>query len=257
MSRNIVIAGNWKMYKTNSEALQLANQIKIKNTSIKQTGIILCPPFTALSEVNNVIKDSNISLGAQNLFWEKEGAYTAEISAGMIKSTGATYVIIGHSERRQYFGETEETVNKRIKAALENGLKPIVCVGELLEEREQNITTQVVTKQLKGAFAGLTSDDLKKIIIAYEPVWAIGTGKTATPDQAQEVHEQIRSLVREDFGADIADGIIIQYGGSVKPENAEALLGQPDIDGALVGGACLKPDSFGEIIAAAEKLLNA
>ena len=253
--RKIVIAGNWKMYKTNSEALQLANQIKINTTAIKKAGIIICPPFTALATVNEVIKDSSIGLGAQDLYWEKEGAFTSCISPGMVRSTGATYVIIGHSEKRQYFGETDETVNKKVKAALENGLKPIVCVGETLEQREENITDKVVTKQIKGGLAGLSAEQMKSVIIAYEPVWAIGTGVTASPDQAQEVHAMIRNLLGEIFGAQTAENTIIQYGGSVKPENANDLLSQKDIDGALVGGACLKADSFSDIIRTAEKLL--
>jgi len=256
MKRKIVIAGNWKMFKTNSEALQLANQIRMKTINVKNTGIIICPPFTALGVVNDVIKDSNVNLGAQNIFWEKEGAFTGAISGGMIKSTGATYCIIGHSERRQYFGDTDEIVNKKIKAALENGLKPIVCVGESLQEREENITNDVVARQIKGAFNGLTGSDMQKIIIAYEPIWAIGTGKTATTEQAQEVHMHIRRLIRELYGDTTAEEIIIQYGGSVKPENANALLSQLDIDGALVGGACLKADSFSTIIHAAEGLLS-
>ena len=254
MSRKIIIAGNWKMYKTNSEALQLSNQIRIKTTDIRNTGIIICPPFTALSGVADVLKDTSIGLGAQNMYWEKEGAYTGEISAGMIKSTGAGYVIIGHSERRQYFGESDETVNNKVKVALENGLKPIVCVGESLQQREDNVTKEVVTKQVKGALKSLTGSDMGKVILAYEPIWAIGTGKTATPDQAQEVHAVIRKVLAEIFDAETAEKVIIQYGGSVKPENAEALLGQKDIDGALVGGACLKADSFSEIIHTAEKL---
>ncbi|MEJ2053398.1 MAG: triose-phosphate isomerase [Calditrichaceae bacterium] len=253
--RKIVIAGNWKMHKTNSEALQLANQIKMKTTGIKKAGIIICPPFTALAVVNDVIKDTSIGLGAQDMYWEKEGAFTSCISAGMVRSTGATYVIIGHSERRQYFGETEETVNKKVKAALENGLKPIVCVGETLEQREDNITDKVVTRQIRGGLDGLTAEQMKSIIIAYEPVWAIGTGKTATPDQAQEVHAMIRELLDELFGSETAENTIIQYGGSVKPDNANDLLSQKDIDGALVGGACLKADSFSDIIHTAEKLL--
>lgn len=253
--RKIIIAGNWKMYKTNSEALQLANQIKMKTTDIKKAGMIICPPFTALANVNEVIKDSTISLGAQDIYWEKEGAFTSCISAGMARSTGATYVIIGHSERRQYFGETDETVNKKVKTALENGLKPIVCVGETLEQRENNITSQVVTKQVKGGLESITPEDMKSIIIAYEPVWAIGTGVTATPEQAQEVHAMIRGLLQESFDVETADNTVIQYGGSVKPENAHDLLSQKDIDGALVGGACLKADSFSDIIHIAEKLL--
>ncbi|MCD6376683.1 MAG: triose-phosphate isomerase [Caldisericaceae bacterium] len=254
MKRQIVIAGNWKMHKTNSEAMQLANQIRIKTMDITKTRIIICPPFTALAPVFEIIGDSKIHLGAQNMFWEKEGAYTGEISAGMVKSTGADYVIIGHSERRQYFGETDETVNKKIKAALENGLKPIVCVGETLDEREAQITLKVVGKQIRGAFDGISAEQMSKIIIAYEPVWAIGTGKTATPEQAQEVHGEIRKLIAELYDAQVAEKLIIQYGGSVKPANAESLLSQQDIDGALVGGACLKADSFSEIIHIAEKL---
>ncbi len=257
MKRNIVIAGNWKMYKINSEALQLANQVRMKTTDIKKTSIIICPPFTALNPVYEVIKDSPIHIGAQNLLWEKEGAYTGEISAGMIKSTGAALVIIGHSERRQYFGETEETVNKKIVTALEHGLKPIVCVGETLEQREANITKEVVGKQIRGAFKDITPAQMEHIIIAYEPVWAIGTGKTASPEQAQEVHMEIRALIAELFGDKIAEAIIIQYGGSVKPANAEILLSQPDIDGALIGGACLDADSFSQIIHTAEKIVKA
>lgn len=254
MKRSIVIAGNWKMHKTNSEALQLANQIRMKTTDIQKTRMIICPPFTALAPVYEVIKDTSIHLGAQNMFWEKEGAFTGEISAGMLKSTGADYVIIGHSERRQYFGETDETVNKKIKAALENGLKPIVCVGETLQQREENITLRVVGKQIRGAFEGIKAEDMAHIIVAYEPIWAIGTGKTATPDQAQEVHAEIRKMVAELFDAATAEALIIQYGGSVKPENAQSLLSQDDIDGALVGGACLIADSFSAIIHIAEEL---
>jgi len=254
MKRKKVIAGNWKMYKTNSEALQLANQVRIKTTDIRLTGIILCPPFTALAAVHDVLKDSAIGLGAQNLYWEKEGAYTGEISAGMIKSTGAGFVIIGHSERRQYFNESDETVNRKIKTALENGLKPIVCIGETLQQREEGVTKEIVTRQINGALKGFSKDDLKNIIIAYEPVWAIGTGKTATPQQAQDVHAEIRKQIRELYDPESAENIIIQYGGSVKPENAESLLSQPDIDGALVGGACLNADSFSAIIHSAERI---
>ncbi len=254
MKRSIVIAGNWKMHKTNSEALQLANQIRIKTTDIRKTRVIICPPFTALSVVYEVIKDSDMHLGAQNMFWEKEGAYTGEISAGMLKSAGADYVIIGHSERRGYFGETDETVNKKVKTALKNGLKPIICVGETLEQREENITLKVVGKQIRGAFADIKADDMKNIIVAYEPIWAIGTGKTATPEQAQEVHSEIRKMIAELFGNSVAEALIIQYGGSVKPENAQSLLTRQDIDGALIGGACLKADSFSAIIHIAEEL---
>jgi triosephosphate isomerase (TIM) len=253
MKRKKVIAGNWKLFKTNPEAKQLANQIKIRTTDIINTQIILCPPFTALSVVYDVLKDSKIGLGAQNIYWEKSGAFTGEISAEMIKSTGADYVIIGHSERRQYFSETDETVNLKIKAALAEGLKTIVCVGESLEERESGITASVIDKQVSGALKGISADQMADIIVAYEPVWAIGTGKTATPEQAQQVHMQIRSLVDKQFGPEVSAKIQIQYGGSVKPENAEVLLSQPDIDGALVGGACLKAETFLPIIQAAEK----
>jgi len=254
MKRKKIIAGNWKMYKTNAEAMQLANQVRMKTTAIKNTGMIVCPPYTALAIIYEIIKDTSIALGAQDLYWEKEGAFTGAISAGMIKSTGATYVIIGHSERRQYFGDSDESVNKKIKAALDHGLKPIVCVGESLEQREADITKEVVSKQIKAAFDGLLDTDMTKIIIAYEPIWAIGTGKTASPEQAQEVHVVIRKLLDGMFGSEIAGRTIIQYGGSVKPDNAAALLSQDDIDGALVGGACLKADSFSEIIHSAEHL---
>ncbi len=254
MSRKMIIAGNWKMYKTNTEALQLANQVNIKTKDIRNTGIIMCPPHTALAAVAEVVKDSSIAVGGQNMCVEKEGAFTGAISAGMIKNTGAIYVILGHSERRQYFGETDELVNRKIKTALEFGLKPIVCVGETLEQREGNITAGIVTKQLRSAFTDLIPEQIDHLIVAYEPIWAIGTGKTATPEQAQEVHSVIRGAVKEWFGAATADNLVIQYGGSVKPENAESLLSQPDIDGALVGGACLKADSFSAIIHTAEAL---
>ncbi len=254
MKRKKVIAGNWKLHKSNGEAQQLANQIKIRSTDIKNADIILCPPYTALTVVHEVVKGTSIGLGAQNMYWEKSGAFTGEINAEMIKSTGAGYVIIGHSERRQFFGETDETVNKKIYSALEEGLKPIVCVGESLEQRESGITAQIIETQINGALAGLTSQQMDEIIIAYEPVWAIGTGKTASPEQAQEVHAQIRSLVNKQFGDDVSSKIRIQYGGSVKAENAEILLSQPDIDGALVGGACLKAETFLPIIQAAEKV---
>jgi triosephosphate isomerase len=204
--------------------------------------------------VHDVIKDSAVALGAQNVYWEKSGAYTGELSADMIKSTGATYVITGHSERRQYFGETDETVNKRTKAALDAGLKVIVCVGESLQQRESGVTARVVEQQVTAALDGLSAGQMSDIIVAYEPVWAIGTGKVATPDQAQEVHAQIRGLIEKLFNADVAAAIRIQYGGSVKPDNADSLLSQPDIDGALVGGACLKAETFVPIIQSAEKL---
>ena len=254
MKRIKVIAGNWKMHNDNSAAQQLASQIKIRTTDIKKTDIILCPPFTALTVVHDVIKDTRIGLGAQNVYWEKSGAFTGELSADMIKSSGAAYVIVGHSERRQYFGETDETVNKRTKAALEAGLKVILCVGESLDQRESGITANVVEAQVTGGLSGLTSEQMEDIIIAYEPVWAIGTGKVATPEQDQEVHAHIRGLVEKLYNSDVAAALRIQYGGSVKPDNADSLLSQPDIDGALVGGACLKAETFVPIIQSAEKL---
>ena len=252
--RKTIIAGNWKMYKTVPEAIALVRELKDKVASVKKTGIIVCPPATNLAAVNEVIKDSNIALGAQNIYWEEEGAYTGENSAGMIKSAGAGYVIIGHSERRQYFAETDETVNRKLHTALKNGLRAIVCVGETLGEREGGITKDVVKTQISGALQGIQPDQMADIIIAYEPVWAIGTGKTATPDQAQDVHAFIRSLVKDLYDENIADNVTIQYGGSVKPENASELLSQADIDGALVGGACLKADSFAAIIESAESI---
>jgi triosephosphate isomerase len=252
--RSMVIAGNWKMYKTNREAIQLVKAVKTKIRSIKKTKVIVCPPATALSEVAKVIADSKIGLGAQNLYWEKEGAYTGEISADMIKSTRASFVIIGHSERRQYFGETDGTVNNKLKTALKENLKPILCIGETLDQRENGVTKEIVGNQIECALKGIPASYIKKIILAYEPVWAIGTGKTATPEQAQEVHEFIRSLISDIYGSKISKSIIIQYGGSVKPANAYDLLKQPDIDGALVGGACLEAASFIEIIKAAEKV---
>ncbi|RMH65984.1 MAG: triose-phosphate isomerase [Calditrichaeota bacterium] len=254
--RVMMIAGNWKMHKTNSEALQLANQIKIKTTSVVQTEIVICPPYTALSEVGNVIKDSRVQLGAQNMFWEARGAFTGEISAGMLKSCGVSHVILGHSERRQYFGETDQTVNKRLLAVLENDLHAIVCVGETLEEREAGQVMDVISRQINGAFRGVAASSFASIVIAYEPVWAIGTGKTATPEQAQEVHAAIRGMIEKSHGEAVARACRILYGGSVKPANAQALLQQADIDGALVGGACLQAETFVPIIQTAETLVG-
>lgn len=252
--RKIVIAGNWKMHKSNSEAKELIEGLKDNTKKIVKTKIIVCPPYTALSLASELVKGSNLQVGAQNMYWEKEGAFTGEISTEMIISTGVSFVIIGHSERRQFFGETNETVNKKLKAALESGLKPIVCIGESLDERESGVTNDVVGKQVEKALAGIDSESMKKVILAYEPIWAIGTGKTATPQQAQDVHKLIRSILVKLFNNEVADKVVIQYGGSVKPDNASELLSQPDIDGALVGGACLKADSFSGIINAAEEL---
>jgi triosephosphate isomerase len=252
--RNKVIAGNWKMYKNNDEALAMVKELKAKVIAVRKTKMIVCPPFTALAGVAKELNDSTVAVGAQNMHWEKQGAFTAEISAGMILNTGATYVILGHSERRQYFGETDTMINQKLITALAAGLLPIVCVGETLEQREQGVTNEVVGTQLEGSLAGITAEEMSKIIIAYEPVWAIGTGKTATPDQAQEVHAFIRSFLKNLYTRETAEKVIIQYGGSVKSGNAHDLLSQTDVDGALVGGACLEADSFSEIIKAAENL---
>ncbi len=230
------------------EAKALVEALKDLVSDVKDVDIVVCPPFISLTTVRDVIEGSNIELGAQNVYWEKSGAFTAEISAPMLKSAGCTYVIIGHSERRSYFGETDEMVNKRIFAALDEGLKPIVCVGETLNEREADKTFDVIKTQISEGLAKLSQEQMASIVIAYEPVWAIGTGKTATKEQAQEVHAFIRKLLAELFGEETAEATRIQYGGSVKPNNASELMNQPDIDGALVGGAALKADSFEKIV---------
>ncbi len=248
MMRKIIIAGNWKMNKTQIEAIEFVNQLKRAIADIQEVDIVVCPPFTALADVKDVLLESNIGLGAQNLFWEDSGAYTGEVSAPMLKSLDVQYVIIGHSERRQYFQETDATVNKRLKSALKHGLIPIVCIGETLAEREAGKTFVVIKTQCLGGLQGISSEEMKKIILAYEPVWAIGTGKTATPQQAQEVHAFIRRQLQEMFDEETAAEVRIQYGGSVKPDNTNDLMSQPDIDGALVGGASLKADSFVDII---------
>jgi len=246
--RKIIIAGNWKMNKDNREAVELVNLLKREVSDITDVEIIVCPPFIALSDVKDVLTDSNIAIGAQNCYWEEAGAFTGEISPVMLKGLEIPYVIIGHSERRQFFGETDETVNKRVRAALNHGLTPIVCVGENLDQREADQAFDVIKTQVENGLQGFSAEEAQKMILAYEPVWAIGTGKTATPDQAQEVHKYIRGLLNKIFGQAAADAIRIQYGGSVKPENAGELLSQPDIDGALVGGASLKVEDFSAII---------
>jgi len=249
--RKKVIAGNWKMNKDLNESQSLVSGIISGLGNDDKCDVIVCPPFTSLSEVHALIGDTQVKLGAQNMFYEESGAYTGEISPLMLKSVGCDYVILGHSERRNIFGEGDEMINKKIKKALESGLKVIFCIGESLSQREEGVTNDVVNNQVANGLNGITSDDMKNIIIAYEPIWAIGTGKTATPEQAQEVHSFIRDLISNSFSSEIAENLIIQYGGSVKPENAATLLSQPDIDGALVGGACLKADSFLSIIASA------
>jgi triosephosphate isomerase len=246
--RRPIIAGNWKMNKTTVEARDLASKLIPLIAGVKERDIVFAPPFTALQAVAEVIKGTGIALSAQNLHWEDKGAFTGEISAEMLLDLGCKYVIIGHSERRQFFGETDETVNKKLRQALNKGLLPIVCVGETLKEREAGTANEVIERQVTGALKGVTAAEMQKVIIAYEPVWAIGTGKTATPDQANEIHSFIRKKIEISYGKEIAGSLRIQYGGSVTPENVSALMAMPDIDGALVGGASLKPESFAALV---------
>jgi triosephosphate isomerase len=247
--RRMIIAGNWKMYKDLTESAQLVTALKDRAREFPAAvTVILCPPFTSLSTVGGLLKGTAIQLGAQNMSEHDEGAYTGEVSWKMLLSAGCEHVILGHSERRQYFRETNELVNVKAKKALAHGLSPIICVGETLAEREGGLTGGVIAGQIAGVLNGLGAPDMGRVVIAYEPVWAIGTGKNATPQQAEDVHRHIRALVGMQFGSAVADGLVIQYGGSVKPENAKDLLAQADIDGALVGGACLNPDSFSAII---------
>ncbi len=246
--RRVIIAGNWKMNNTITEAIELANGIKRELFDISSLDIVVCTPFTALSETAEVITDSNIALGAQDLYWEEKGAYTGEVSAKMLKDAGCKYVIIGHSERRKYFGETNETVNKKLQAALKSGLLPIVCVGENLQERESGKAFDVVKDHVENSLRSIPGEDILKVVIAYEPVWAIGTGKTATPDQAQEIHKFIRTLLNKMYDEKTASMVRIQYGGSVTPDNVEQLVNMEDIDGALVGGASLKKDKFSTLV---------
>jgi triosephosphate isomerase len=249
-----LIAGNWKMNKTVAEALALVRELKgLVAAARDRVEIAVAPPFTALAPVAKELQGPGIALGAQNVYWEASGAFTGEISAGMLKELGCTYVIVGHSERRQLFGETDETVNRRARAALQAGLRPIVCVGETLAEREAGKTLSVVERQIRQGLSRLGAGEAEKLVIAYEPVWAIGTGKVATTAQAQEVHAMLRKLLGELFGTATTAGIRIQYGGSVKPDNAAELMAQPDINGALVGGASLKAGDFAKIVAAAAR----
>ena len=242
-----VIAGNWKLFKTISEATGMVNELKLLVAETAGVEIVVAPVFTALSRVAEALSGSNVRLAAQDCYWEEEGAYTGEVAPKLLVDAGCSHVIIGHSERRQYFAETDETVNKKAKAAIAAGLTAIVCVGETLAERESDRTFSVIETQLKGSLAGFSADMLARAVIAYEPVWAIGTGKTASDAQAQEVHAFIRTLVATLFSQASADAIRILYGGSVKPDNVKGLMSQPDIDGALVGGASLKADSFAAI----------
>lgn len=249
--RPTIIAGNWKMFKDALETSAfLSSFTKALTFDLKNVKIVVCPPFTSLGVAQSLLAGTPVALGAQNMSPEDEGALTGEIAPRMLKSVGCTYVIIGHSERRQYFGETNEGVNRKVRKALATGLVPIACVGETLEEREKGVTESVVSTQVKALFKDVSEEEASKVVIAYEPVWAIGTGKTATPAQAQAVHTMIRALVTSLYSAETAGHVVLQYGGSVKPENAVELLGQPDIDGALVGGACLKVDTFLPIIRA-------
>ena len=242
------MAGNWKMFKTPAETIAFFEKFRPLVEKAEHCEIVICPPFTNLAAAVDAAKGSRIQVGAQNIAWAKDGAFTGEISGAMINATGATYTIIGHSERRQYFGETDETVLKRTQAALDAGLTPIVCVGERLEDRECGGTEAVLIGQCQKGIAGLTEQQFAKIIIAYEPVWAIGTGKTATPEMAADAHRTIRGHIREKFGKEAGDAVRILYGGSVKPDNVKTLMAQPEIDGSLVGGASLDPTSFAGIV---------
>lgn len=245
--RKKVIAGNWKMNNDIAQTAELINGLMsaIKNSPAE---IILCPPFTSLVTAQGLLKGSAMKLGAQDVSLYDNGAYTGEISVSMLKAVGCSYVIVGHSERRQYHQETNEIINQKALKVLNAGLVPIICIGETLEEREKNITNHVLATQVKGVLAGLSSDHAEKMIIAYEPIWAIGTGKTATKEQAEDAHQVIRNIIAQLYTEELSEKVIIQYGGSVKPDNAKELLSQRNIDGALVGGACLKADSFAAIV---------
>ncbi len=246
------------MYKTIVEAIELANGLKrdLFKLDFNAVDVVLCPAFTALSEVAEVLTETGIGLGAQDIYWLDEGAFTGEVSALMLRDAGCQFVIIGHSERRQFFGESNEGVNKKIKAALRAGLTPIVCVGENLQEREANNTFKVIDYHINNGLVDISASDMLNLVIAYEPVWAIGTGKTATPEQAQEVHKYIRDLLKKKYGQEVSDSVRIQYGGSVKPENITELMNKPDVDGALVGGASLKVDSFSAIVVKASEVIK-
>jgi triosephosphate isomerase len=248
MGRLPFIAGNWKMNKTVAEAIDLIRELKTAISGLKGVEVAVAPPFTALDAARKELEGSSIRLAAQNLYWEEKGAFTGEISAFMLKEVGCQDVIVGHSERRQFFGESDETVNRRIKAALAQGLKVIFCIGETLREREEEKTFSVIERQIEGGLKGLDDKEMRNMTIAYEPVWAIGTGKTATPEQAEEVHRFIRGKVEKLYSREVSEEIRIQYGGSVTPDNIKGLMSQPNIDGALVGGASLKAESFSKIV---------
>lgn len=246
--RKPFIAGNWKMFKSIGEAVNLVNTIKAGVYRITDCDVVICPPFTALAAVSKIIEDSRIELGAQNMYPETEGAFTGEISPTMLKDVGCRYVILGHSERRLLFKETDSFVNQKVKTALKYSLLPIVCIGETLEQRDARQMFEVVKSQFDHSLKELGKEDISKVIIAYEPVWAIGTGKTASPEQAEQMHSYVRRLLNEKYGEEIASRISIIYGGSVKPDNIEALMRKPNVDGALVGGASLKAESFAQIV---------
>jgi triosephosphate isomerase len=248
MIRKKIIAGNWKMFKTPQQAREFVQAFLPLVAGHTRDEIVLCPPFMALHAVVESCKGSNVQVGAQNMHWEKEGAFTGECSPAMLVAEGVTHVIIGHSERRQYFNETDDSVNRKLEVALEHGLTPIVCVGEVLEEREAGLTEDVLRRQCSRAFRGISGRKAAKLVVAYEPVWAIGTGKTATPEIAEDAHLVIRGEAEKAFGHEFSQELRIQYGGSVKPDNAHSLMTQPDIDGALVGGASLDPANFAKIV---------
>ncbi len=246
--RKKIIAANWKMYKTCSETENFIKEFKILAGNYNEKEVVICPPFTSLYVAKNLLEDTPFKLGAQNLFWEKEGAYTGEVSPIMLKDLNCSYVIIGHSERRQYFSESDEMINKKIKAAFAHGLTPIFCVGEKWEERQRGMTEEIIKRQVKNGLEGLEKNYIENLVIAYEPVWAIGTGHSAKGEDANEVARLIREIIAEMYGRDISEKIRIQYGGSVNPQNISEFLSQSEIDGALVGGASLKPESFWGIV---------
>jgi len=248
--RKAVIAGNWKMHATLAQAEALAKQIKA-SCETEAAEVVICPPFTALEAVGKLLQGSRIALGAQDLYWQPQGAFTGEISGLMLADAGCRYVIVGHSERRQYFGETNETVQRKVRAALSHGLTPIICIGETLAQRDANQTFEILAQQLDGAFASLPAAEARMCLLAYEPVWAIGTGRTAAPEQAQEAHAFIRRWLGKQFGEELREAVRIQYGGSVNAANAAGLLQQADVDGALVGGASLQAEAFSAIVKAA------
>ncbi len=247
-NRRPILAGNWKMNMTATQAREMVTKLVPMIAGVKDREIVLAPPFTAIHAVAAAARGASIALAGQNMHWADKGAYTGEVSSEMLLDSGCKYVIIGHSERRQYFGETDETVNKKVRQALDKGLRPIVCVGETLPERESGGVESVIERQITGGLKGVTPEQMANVVIAYEPVWAIGTGKTATPEQANEVHVFIRGIIGNAYGRGVADAVRIQYGGSVTPENIASLMAMPDIDGALVGGASLKPESFAAIV---------